>query len=39
MAREKVIENGGEIEFGKYHANAYEAAGDCGDTMPTIKED
>ena len=39
LARETVIANGGEIQFGVYYNNKqFEEAGDCGDTMPTIKE-
>ena len=38
LAREKVIENGGEIEFGKYYSKSeFEPAEDL-DGMPTDKE-
>ena len=39
LARETVKENGGEVVFGTYYANAsYEEAGDCGDTMAKVAE-
>jgi hypothetical protein len=39
LAREAVIANGGEIQFGVYYNNKqYDEGGDCGDSMPTIKE-
>ena len=39
LAREAVVENGGEIEFGKYYQTpVYEADGVEGDTMPKIQQ-